>query len=320
MAPGFAALSWTQDEGHLYQWFIRLYFQGTDLGVYEMTFSTNQGWAKSNKGNPIFTARRDTPLATVISKHHTHHSVFYIDADGYLRECRFEGGRWGGLGKLPAFDMSDTTNLAPVDMGPPGIETLGFRLYYQKKDNTIQELKTDVNGLWWNGKNFDNAVKNTSLAALNAGELEGTGDPNRLHLFYCKTNGYLDHWSTSSGDWKAEQLSWAPKANSGLAGVTWDNSGSEYELRVYFSESSGTVQELKWVSQGRWSESITIPSGKTLTPAGKPLGSVTSYGPYGRITSVFMNCGDNTVEEMCYEQPDWDPLANISWDRLKDGK
>jgi len=137
-------------------------------------------------------------------------------------------------------------------------------------------------------------MKNTSLAAVNAGDLDG--EINRLHLFYCKTNNYIDHWSKHLGRLEfLTAFSWAPKVNPGLACIAWENSKSQYEIRVYFSDSSsGKVEELSWVSKtARWDKSPSISN--TLTPGDQPLGAVTDLGPYGRIISVYEYCGDNTI-------------------------
>jgi len=187
---------------------------------------------------------------------------------------------------------------------------LGFSVFYQKKDNTIQELCYD--GSWHIGKSFDGAMKNTSLAVVNGGDLDG--EANRPHLFCCRTDNYIDHWSNISGDWKSEQLPWAPKANTGLACIAWENSKSQYEIRVYFSDSaSGKVQELSWVSTtARWNQSPSISNAPI--PEDKPLGAVTDLGPYGRMISVYESCGDNTIMGMSFEERKWRPLFTIKLD------
>jgi hypothetical protein len=296
--------------------FVRLYFQAKDLKVYEITWNTQKGWHKGNSGTPLFTARRDSPLSAVVSKHHTHRSIFYIDTDGAIRECRFSDrkGYWEDAGTLPASQVADGSSLAAIDpdFGQQDEGVPGVRIYYQQQDNSIQELYHD--GAWHTGKSFDGAVKGTALTAINANQQDARA--HRLHLFYYKTNGYINHWSTDSGDWKAEQLLWTPKANTALTCVAWDNSGSEYEVRVYYSDasSSGKVQELGWVSTtGKWTESPKI--NYTLTPGDKPV--VTDLGPYGRIISVYENYGDNTIGEMCFQERKWTPLFTIKWDSLK---
>ncbi|KAJ7204468.1 hypothetical protein GGX14DRAFT_569579 [Mycena pura] len=223
MAPGFTIISWAGESNNL--WFVRLFFQAKDLGVYEITWNARKGWHKG----------------------------------------------------------------MPRGSGPN--DALGFSVFHQKPDNSIQELCYD--GSWHNGKSFDSAMKNTSLAAVNAGDSDG--ETNRLHLFYCKTNSYIDHWSNISGDWNSEQLSWAPKVNTGLA-----------------DSSSGKVEELSsWVSKtARWDKSPSISN--TLTPGDKPLGAVTDLGPYGRIISVYEYCGDNTITEMCFQERKWSPLFTVA--------
>ncbi|KAJ7328360.1 hypothetical protein DFH08DRAFT_815862 [Mycena albidolilacea] len=94
---------------------------------------------------------------------------------------------------------------------------------------------------------------------------------------------------------------------------TWDNSGFECEIRVYYSDasSSGKVQELGWVSTpGRWTASPKI-NYTTLTPGDKPVGAVTDLGPYGRIISVYENYEDNTIGGMCSQEGKWTPLFTI---------
>lgn len=80
--------------------------------------------------------------------------------------------------------------------------------------------------------------------------------------------------------------------NTGLARIAWENSKSQYEIRVYFSDSM------------------------TLIPGDKSLGAVTDLGAYGRIISVYENSRDNTIMGMSFEERKWRPLFTVRWDSL----
>ncbi|KAH7914141.1 hypothetical protein BJ138DRAFT_479203 [Hygrophoropsis aurantiaca] len=118
MSNEIAAVSW--QGGH----HIRVFHQQDDLKVYEFGWDPARNvWYKGNGGDPVFSARRDTPLVAffVDEKPYSKVHIYYIGTDNVIKQYinKTYPGDSDPDPAPPPSDVYNVSSLAAVALGAP---------------------------------------------------------------------------------------------------------------------------------------------------------------------------------------------------------
>ncbi|TFK59767.1 hypothetical protein BDN72DRAFT_580481 [Pluteus cervinus] len=239
---GVAAVNWPSN--------VRLYTQKDDGFVYEATGDQSGNW----NPNPtkLFQAKPGTPLTAVTPAPSQIH-LYYLDTSNVLQEYVFNNG-WSN-GAAPASpNISPNTSLAATTWNDKS-SGQNYRLYYQKQDNTIQELVYATGSGWSSGQTFpDAAYPGTSLGAF------VNNNATLTTRVYWQAKDFTLNEYIYSGSWSRNTLQWSAAPSSGIAAVAWPDPSGNPNIRLYYENIAGNVEEVSYGSTTGWGGNPSPPT------------------------------------------------------------
>ncbi|TFK59766.1 hypothetical protein BDN72DRAFT_965946 [Pluteus cervinus] len=245
---GVAAVYWPSN--------VRLYTQKDDGFVYEATSDQSGNWNSST--TKLFQAKPETPLAAIAPASSEIH-IYYLDTSNMLQEYVYNNG-WSN-GAAPASpNISPNTSLAATTWYD-NFSVQQIRLYYQKQDNTIQELAYSTGSGWSSGQAFsDQAYPGTGLGAFASNSVSFS-----TRVYWQAKDLTLNEYISGSG-WTRNTLQWSASPSSGIAAIAWLN----LNIRVYYENIAGNVEEVSYNNASGWAGSPSPPT-NTLVGFQSPI-------------------------------------------------
>ncbi|KAI0531640.1 fucose-specific lectin [Xylaria digitata] len=224
----------------------KVYYQDTKEAIREHTHSYDSGWQPTT--TPIFSAKPDSPLASVSFDSGNEVHVYCVSVAGYLEEHVYssKNGDWssGTLNKS-RFRVAETSKLAAVSWP----EDLGIRVYAQNPDDTIQEYQYEASTGWRNPVILPVAQVGSSLAALSWAD-----NGQHLRVYYIAPDSTVkEHRYDPEEGWREgiSVVGTIPPYAS-IAAVAWFD--SSVHQRVYLQNSNDNIFEYEWdTANGEWS-------------------------------------------------------------------
>ncbi|TFK62375.1 hypothetical protein BDN72DRAFT_862886 [Pluteus cervinus] len=293
---GVAAVNWYNGQQ------IRLYIQKDDGFVYEATGDQSGNW----NPNPtkLLQAKAGTPLAAVTRAPSLIH-LYFLDISNVLQEYIYNSGWAKGITPLPSANIAPNTSLAATAWTDSSSDQI--RLYYQKQDNTIQELAWSTSSASWSsGSSFtDQAYPGTSIGAV---ALWYLGNLN-MSVYWQANDLTLNEYMYPGWTRNTLQRSAAPL--SGIAAITWtDWFIHNFHVRVYHENAAGIIVQDVYDSPplaGGWSNASTAINLNTLVDVPTPI-STTAWANYSDIIirGYVKNSSNNVHIEFAFSgSGDW---------------
>jgi hypothetical protein len=130
-------------------WFHRIYYQGRDNHIYELSYNDSQGWQKDAR--KLCDALPGTSMTALVflSGKSPEIRFYYFNPQGVLSEYCYSGGNWGAGSNIPAPNCATNCKLSSFVFG----SNPDIRVYYQTWDNVLAETCYMAGG-WRAGVNF----------------------------------------------------------------------------------------------------------------------------------------------------------------------
>ncbi|TFK71243.1 hypothetical protein BDN72DRAFT_958173 [Pluteus cervinus] len=254
---GVAAVNWNVSTGQQ----VRLYIQKVDGFVYEAVSDESSNWSLDT--TKLFQATPGTPLTAVALAPSQIH-LYYLDISNMLQEYIYNNSQWAtGVTPLPSTNIAPNTSLASTTWTDPSA-VQQIRLYYQKRDNTIQELVYTTGSAWSSGHSFtDQAYPGTGLGAF----ATHANDILDTRVYWQANDLTLNEYFhvTQPDSWSRSTLQWSAAPSSGIAAAAWPDPSGNPNIRLYYENIAGNVEE---ISYGDTSGSGGNPSPPTNTIVG----------------------------------------------------
>ncbi|TFK60779.1 hypothetical protein BDN72DRAFT_850249, partial [Pluteus cervinus] len=230
-----------------------------DAFVYEATWDQGIGW--NSVDNKLFQAKVGTPLAAIaFAPTQVQIRLYSLNDSNALQEYAYNGG-WQQGSSLPFPNLSPTTSLAAVTWAQSTSDQ-EIRVYYQKQDNTLQEIGFSPGPRWTATNSFtDQAYPGTGLGAILA--TDNNNSPS-LRVYWQGSDLSLNEYDWAGG-WSNRKLNWSPAPSSGIAAASWTDSSGNPFVRVYFENTAGIIQEVGYNTPSGW---VVGPNDPTDTVVG----------------------------------------------------
>ncbi|TFK60783.1 fucose-specific lectin [Pluteus cervinus] len=292
---GVAAVNW-QDNGQQ----IRVYIQKDDGFVYEAASEQSNNW-NTNTTTQLFQAKAGTPLAAVVPGPSQIH-LYYLDTSNILQEYIYDGSWAKGPTLLPYTNLAPNTSLAATTWTDSS-SVQQIRLYYQKQDNTIQELSYATSSGWSPGHSFtDQAYPGTGLSAV----ANSAGGNLSCSIYWQGNDLTLNQYILPPSSWTRNTLQWSPAPSSGIAAIIYaDYYLHDLHVRVYHESTAGIIQEDAYDAppsgaQG-WSSATTAINSNTLVNVPTPISTTVWTNSTGiEVRSYVKNSTNNVYFEFSY--------------------
>ncbi|TFK59769.1 hypothetical protein BDN72DRAFT_851048 [Pluteus cervinus] len=285
-ALGVAAVTWPSN--------VRLYTQKDDGFVYEATGDQSGNWDSST--TKLFQAKAGTPLAAIVPSPSQIH-LYSIDTSNMLQEYVYNNGWSKGTTQQP-HGLTPITSLAAVTWTEPTSQQI--RVYYQKSDNTIQELMYSSSTGWETGWSFgDHAYPGTSFSGAIFKENVIDNYPS-FRVYWQDTSLGLNEYAWCGSGWSNRDLQYNVAPNSGISAVAWLDGSGNSSIRVYFEDTaSNFVQEVSYNDTSGW----VIPPGtptNTTASLGAPVSAVAWTDGGVHIRVYVQSTSSNNTTELVY--------------------
>ncbi|TFK68948.1 hypothetical protein BDN72DRAFT_841139 [Pluteus cervinus] len=243
---GVAAVSWPSNGQQ-----VRLYIQKDDGFVYEAASDQNGYWNPNM--TQLFRAKAGTPLAAVVPAPSQVH-LYYLDTSNILQEYIYNNSWTKGATPLPSTNIAPITSLAATTWTDSS-SVLNIRLYYQKQDNTIQELAYSTGSGWSSGYSFtDQAYPGAGLGAFATyfDEALSTG-------VYWQGNDLNVHEYIYASSWSTNLFKWSATPSSGITAIGWQDTSSDGpQVRVYYENTDRSVEEVSYSYSSGWTMKVPL--------------------------------------------------------------
>jgi Fungal fucose-specific lectin len=187
-----------------------------------------------------------------------------------------------------------------------------IRVYFQTPDNSIVQYAFDQETGWDNGTKFEQEptpAPGTALAAL------AYGSGSQIRLYYQDTSGFLRELVLKNDAQPVPYMGacpvkpafqggrFAPNLLTGLAAIQWDDDVHGLQVRIYYQNTSGVVEEIVYTN-GNWQPA---PGAGTASEAAR--GS--------SLAAVYFNSGGPNVR--VYYQDTNGMVREKTWPEWADG-
>ena len=176
-----------------------------------------------------------------------------------------------------------------------------IRVYYQKKDSTIQEVVFSAG--WSSGFTFSEvAFPGTSLSAAKIKDCVINDNPS-FRVYWQATNLVLNEYAWP-GNWSNSQIKVTPAPSAGIAAVAWLDGNGGARIRVYLENQAGNIQELSYNDGGGW---VTPPFTPTnvFTSFGALIGAIVWTESSVNLRVYVQSTTSNKITELAYSGSGW---------------
>ncbi|TFK71275.1 hypothetical protein BDN72DRAFT_958198 [Pluteus cervinus] len=268
---------------------IRLYFQKDDGFIYEALWYQTTNWHSTYA--KLFQPKPGSPL-TAITFPPTQIHIYYLDNSNALQEYIYNHG-WSNGATLPATDLSPSTSLAATTWTTASSQEI--RVYYQKQDNTIQELVYSTSSGWSSGNSFtDQAYPGTGIGAF---ATNFNNDTLATRVFWQANDLTLNEYVYPG--WTRDTLQWSATPSGSISAAAWLDTSGNTRVRLYFENSAGYVEEVS--NNGpSWAVNPNVPA-NVLAGFKAPI-SATMWldGGAAQIRTYVKSNSSNTHVEIAY--------------------
>ncbi|TFK68946.1 hypothetical protein BDN72DRAFT_841138, partial [Pluteus cervinus] len=285
---GVAAVNWPSNASTSQQ--VRLYIQKDDGFVYEAASDQNDLWNPNT--TKLFRAKAGTPLAAVAPAPSQVH-LYYLDTSNILQEYIYNGSWAKGATPLPSTNIAPITSLAATTWIDSS-SVLNIRLYYQKQDNTIQELVYSPGSGWSSGYSFtDQAYPGAGLGAF------ATYFNKALFTsVYWQANDLNVHEYVYTSSWSTNMFKWSAAPSSGITAIGWpDTSSNRPQIRVYYENTARSVEEVSYGYPSGWIGNVPI---NTLVDIPAPISATVWLSGGVEVRSYVKSNSSNVHIEFAY--------------------
>ncbi|TFK71244.1 hypothetical protein BDN72DRAFT_837818 [Pluteus cervinus] len=290
-ALGVAAVNWPSNVLTIPST-VRLYTQKDDGFVYEATGDQSGNWDSNT--TKLFQAKVGTPLAAIAPAPSQIH-LYSLDTSNMLQEYVYNNG-WSKGATLQPTDLTPITSLAAVTWTEPTSQQI--RVYYQKSDNTIQELMYSSSTGWGTGHSFgDHAYPGTSFSGAIFKENVIDNYPS-FRVYWQDTSLGLNEYAWCGSGWSNRDLQYNVAPNSGISAVAWLDGSGNSSIRVYFEDTaSNFVQEVSYNGASGW---VIPPGTPTNTTASlrAPISAVVWTDGGIQIRVYVQSTSNNNITEL----------------------